>query len=294
MKTLLIWLFLLFSFGCSPDKNEPSHVSYSATDDMTRIVSLPKAPNRIVSLAPSITETLFALGLDSAIVGVTDYCDFPAAASTKKRIGGMTSPDFEAIVALHPDLIVMSTAGNTRKDFETLTSLGLIVFVSNPATIEDIYRSITALGRLCGREDQGGLIVGQLRARQELVARKAGAAPLQTVLLLFSLRPVVSAGKGTFVDELLTLGNLANVTHNSSTSYPLVSREEVLSLQPDWIIVTDELVQSIDEVGAAYPEWKMLKAVREGRVASISASLISRPGPRIIQGLDSLVNATRR
>ncbi len=294
MKTLLIWLSLLYIVGCSPDKHDPPHVLYSAIDDLARTVSLPKSPNRIVSLAPSITETLFSLGLDSAIVGVTDYCDFPAAAKTKQSIGGMTSPDFEAIVALRPDLIVMSTAGNTRKDFETLVSLGLNVFVSNPSTIEDIFRSIITLGRLCGREDQGSLIVEQLRARQESVVRKANATPHRTALLLFSLRPVVSAGKGTFVDELLRLGNLTNVTHNASTAYPLVSREEVLSLQPDWIIVTDELVQSIDEIGTAYPEWRMLKAVREGRIASVNANLISRPGPRIIEGLASLVEATKK
>ena len=286
-------LHLIFLIGCSPHKSEQPQSTRSATDDLARTVALPAPPNRIISLAPSITETLFALRLDSAVVGVTDYCDFPDAARAKTRIGGMTSPDFETIIGLHPDLIVMTTAGNARKDFEKLTALGLTVFVSNPATLEDIYRSILAVGRLCDRVNEGTAIVEQLRSKQEVIVRIAAGSQPQTVLLLLSLRPLVSAGKGTFVDELLTLGNLRNMVHDSPTSYPLISREEVLSRQPDWIIVSDEVAQSIEEVTTAYPEWKTLRAIREGRVVSVGASLISRPGPRIIEGLEALVNATR-
>jgi ABC-type Fe3+-hydroxamate transport system substrate-binding protein len=204
----------------------------------------------------------------------------------------MTSPDFETMIGLRPDLIVMTTAGNDRKDFEKLTSLGLNVFVSNPKTLEDIYRSILTLGRLCGRVNESSEVVDRMKYRQDIAVRKAGSAQPQTVLLLFSLRPLVSAGKGTFVDELLTAGNLRNVTHDSPTSYPLLSREEVVSRQPDWIIVSDDVVQSAGDIVASYPEWKSLRAVQKGQIALIGASLISRPGPRIIEGLEALVAMT--
>lgn len=297
MNILLRWIPFICIFllvHCSPKKTDPRSSAPIVRDDLGLDVSLPQYPRRIVSLAPSLTETLFALDLDSAIVGVTDFCDVPLQADLKPKVGGMTNPDYETIVRLRPELIVMTFAGNSRKDYDMLISLGLKVFVSNPATLEDIYRSMMALGQLCGKEVQSKELVAHMRAREAVAVQKARARPAQRVLLLFSLRPLISAGKGTFIDELLTKGNLENVTHDASTAYPLLSREEILSLQPDWIFGTDDVVHSIDEIVAAYPEWKKLAAIREGHVKVISADLISRPGPRIVRGLEILVDAIHR
>ncbi len=283
----------LAAASCSPPQQQPVSV-ISVTDDLGRTVSLSAEPRRIVSLAPSHTETLFALGLDSSIVGVTNYCDFPERAGAKTRVGGMTSPDFETIVSLQPDLVVVTTAGNSRKDFETLLSLGLTVFVSNPQTLEDIYRSVRTLGTLCRHDEEADILVQKMQSIRDSLVRRSAAAPAKRVLLLVSVRPLVSAARGTFIDELLRMANLNNVIQNSATAYPILSREEVLSLRPDWIVGTSEIVHSRDDLLAVFPEWKALPALREGNVVSVDPSLISRPGPRIVLGLEALVNAIHR
>lgn len=294
MNILLRWsplCCLLVLFHCSTQRDNSSLSLVTVQDDLGRNVSLPQYPSRIVSLAPSLTETLFALGLDSAIAGVTNYCNVPQQAGTKPKVGGLTNPDYETIVRLRPDLIVMTFAGNSRKDYDALISLGLNVFVSNPEKLEDVYRSIVTLGYLCGKEAESKEVVKNMQVREAAAVRKASAFKPQRVLLLVSLHPLIAAGKGTFVDELLTKGNCENITHRAATAYPLLSREEVLSLQPDWIVGTDDIVHSIDEIVAAYPEWEKLAAIRKRHVAVVSADLISRPGPRIILGLEALVDA---
>ena len=263
----------------------------SVRDDLGRTVSCPAPPRRIVSLAPSITETLFALNLDSAVVGVTDFCDYPPAAVRKHRVGGITNPNLEEITSLRPDLVVMTVSGNAQSDFDKLTSLGMKVFVSDPKTVDDIFRSIRDLGTLCGRDSIAGAMVDSLQERERQLIRTAAALPRKSVLLLLSLRPLIAVGNGTFIDELLTLANAANVTHDTPTAYPLLSREEIIRLQPDVLIGTKEIAHSTADLLTEYPEWNTLAALRDGHVALIDADLISRPGPRIIEGLDQLVRA---
>lgn len=263
----------------------------SVQDDLGRAVSCPTPPRRIISLAPSITETLFALNLDSAVVGVTDFCNYPPEATRKHRVGGITNPNLEEITSLRPDLVVMTVSGNAQSDFDKLVSLGMKVFVSDPKSVEDIFRSIRDLGTLCGRDSVAAAMVDSLQGRERSLIRAAAALPRKSVLLLLSLRPLIAVGKGTFIDELLTLANATNVTHDTPTAYPLLSREEIIRLQPDVLIGTKEIASSTADLLSEYPEWNSLTALRDGRVALVNADLISRPGPRIVEGLDQLVRA---
>ena len=277
--------------GCRRAEQPPTPRSLSVRDDLSHVVTLRQNPQRIVSLAPNVTEILFALGADSAVIGVTDYCDYPPAALTKPRIGGMLNPNLERIIELRPDLVLMSGSGNIKSDYEKLTSSGITVLVTYPRNVENVLASITAIGTLTGRNQAADSIAHALGQQKEDLMRMAGDKPKQSVLMLLSLNPIVAIGPGTFVHELLTLANAENIAREATMAYPVLSREAILRSQPDVLIATNDIVHSTDDILRAYPEWKRLKAVQRGRVALVDASLVSRPGPRLIEGLRALISA---
>lgn len=281
-------LLLAAVLGCRRTEQPPAPRSLSVSDDLGHVVTLEQNPQRIVSLAPNITEILFALGADSTVIGVTDYCDYPPGARSKPHVGGMLNPNLERIIELRPDLVLMSGSGNIKSDYEKLTSSGVTVFVTYPRTVENVFASITTIGALTGRKIAADSIVRSLRRQQEELASIARGQPKLSVLMLLSLNPIVAIGPGTFVNELLMLANAENVAREATMAYPVLSREEILRSQPDVLIATNDIVHSTDDILKAYPEWKRLKAVQKRRVALVDASLVSRPGPRLIDGLRSL------
>lgn len=287
----LILGFVLCLSSCQQERKQHPQIMISATDDLGHVVALHRVPQRIISLAPSITETLFALGLDSSVAGVTDYCDYPEAAMKKAKIGGMLNPNIERVLALQPDLVLMSGSGNMRPDYEKLTSSGVTVFVSYPRSIDGVFKSVADAGILTSRKPMADSIVTRLKKRRDELAHQAASQQKRTVLMLLSLKPIVAIGPGTFLDELITLANGENIARNSSTAYPLLSREEILRRQPDVIIATNDIVRSTEDIISSYPEWKALVAIQNRRVAVIDASIVSRPGPRIVEGLEAIMNA---
>jgi len=292
MRTLTIILAaaLLWS-SCTREEKKQAHGSVSRSDDVGHTVVLQHAPQRIISLAPSITETLFALGLDSSIIGVTDYCDYPPSAKLKPKVGGIMNPNVERIIALRPDLVLMSGSGNMKSDYDKLCSSGIIVFVSYPHTIEDIFKSISDAGVLTSATPKADSLLQYLRMRKQELVSEAAAQPKRTVLMLLSLNPIVAIGPGTFLDEMITLAHGENIAHTATTAYPLLSREEILRRQPDVIIATNDIVRSSGDILSMYPEWKTLSAIRNRRIGIIDASIVSRPGPRIIDGLEAVAKA---
>jgi iron complex transport system substrate-binding protein len=257
------------------------------TDDLKRSVTLERSARRIVSLAPSITESLFAIGAGDRIVGVTDYCNYPPAARTIPRVGGIVNPSIEAIVALRPDVIVMSMEGNLRQDFTTLTSLGTPVFVTNPRSLEGIYRSLTALGRLTGRNAVAESLVRTLTARERVVLEKTVKVKPR-VLFLVSVQPIIAVGANTFANELLTGSHAVNIAAAASATYPMLSREFVITANPEVILVMSDVLADVSRLTALFPEWASLSAVRARRVFRVDADIVSRPGPRATDGLESL------
>lgn len=282
---------LISVLSCRQADRPPTQPTHSATDDLGHVVTVRTVPQRIVSLAPNITEILFALGLDSAVAGVTDYCDYPPAARNKPRIGGMLNPNLERVLDLRPDLVLMSGSGNMKSDYDKLTSAGVAVFVTYPRTVDSVLVSISTIGALTGRKNAADSIVKELVSQKEELFRNARQAPRKSVLMLISLSPLVAIGPGTFLNELITLANADNIARDAGMAYPVLSREDILRRQPDVIIATNDIVRSTDDILRAYPEWKSLKAVQRKQVALVDASLVSRPGPRVIEGLKVILQA---
>jgi iron complex transport system substrate-binding protein len=265
----------------------------AVTDDLQRSVTLRAPAQRIVSLAPSITESLFSIGAGFQVVGVTDYCNYPPEAKLKPHVGGMTTPSIETIAALRPDLILVSMEGNLREDFSNLTALGVPVAVTNPRSLEGIYASLTMLGKLTGNVDSAAHVVAALRAREKSIAR-AVAPNAPRVLLLVSIQPLIAAGDRTFITELLSRAGAHNVAAGVKMTYPTLNREAVVQDDPDVIFVMSDVLSTPEALVQMYPEWKRLSAVRNGRVHRINADIVSRPGPRAVDGLQILSSFIHR
>ncbi len=278
-------IFLVFPLYEQPHQQSPHP---TITDDLGRTVTVTKPLTRIVSLAPNITEILYAIGADSILAGVTDYCDYPSQAKQKPHMGGMINPNIETIVGTHPDLVLMSVEGNSRLDFEKLEKLSIPVFATNPRTIEGVMKSILDIGTLTGAGQKAERFVAELRSRRDSIVAITRRQGRSRVLLVISLTPLMVAGSGSFVNELITDAGGINLGTAGKGSYPIFSREEILRLQPDEIILTSDIAIPLDQLLQRFPEWRTLHAVQQNAVSTIDASLISRPGPRVIDGLGRL------
>jgi iron complex transport system substrate-binding protein len=263
------------------------------TDDLGRRVDLPVPAHRIVSLAPSLTESLFAIGAGDQVVGRTRFCDYPEEALRLPSVGGMTNPSLESIVARRPDLIVLSMEGNTRDDFPRLASLGVPLYVSNPRTLAGIYRSLDQLGILTGRQEQAQRLIDSLQHCEQDLKATASRQPL-SALVLVSIQPLMAAGGNTLLNELLTLAGARNPAASMPGHYPAISREAVLADPPDVLFLTSDLPDDRASLISLFPEWKNLPALQKGRVYSLDAAILSRPGPRSLEGLRLIIQCLSR
>ena len=265
--------------------------SFTVTDDLHREVSLRSPATRIVSLAPSITETLFAIGAEGQIAGVTTYCTYPSAAKMKPAVGGITNPSIETIVSLRPDLILLSMEGNVRDDFTKLQGLGVPLFVTNPRTLSGIYKSILEIGRLTGRTRQALAVVRSMKTTEDSLAALASSQPPRSVYLFVSLQPIIVVGGATFLNEMLHMAGAENLAAEAPSTYPTLSREAVVANQPEVLLFVSDILSDPGALVELYPEWRHLKAVQSGRVYSVDADIVSRPGPRAAEALKMIFHA---
>ncbi len=265
-----------------------SQAQIALEDDLGRRVTLPHPATRIVSLAPSITESLFAIGAGSQVVGVTDYCNYPPEAQSCRRVGGIINPSIEAIVGLSPDLIIVSMEGNQRQDFLTLTGLQIPVFVTNPRTLEAINLSLRDLGALTGHTREAAALTDSL-SRRTAQLRMIAAGERTRTLFFVSVQPLMAVGDRTFLNELLTAAGAENLAAPTGMTYPSLSREMVLTQDPGVVLITSDAFDSTQSISTLYPEWAQLTAVRTGHVYRVPPDLVTRPGPRAVDGLAMLI-----
>jgi iron complex transport system substrate-binding protein len=261
------------------------------TDHLGRRVTLPERPQRIVSLAPSLTETLYALGAGDRLVGVTNYCDYPAEALNKPKIGDMLNPNLERVTALHPDLVLITKEGNRRDTLNALEHLNIPTFAVETERLEDISRMFRDVGRAVGEAAAGVNLANTLDQRVTRVQRAVAGRPARRVLMVIWLQPMVSVGRGTFLNDLLERAGARSIADTDSQPWPKLSVEEIVRSDPEYIVVTrspgfspgrDELLK--------LPGWKELTAVKQDRIVSLPDT-VQRPGPRIADMLDLLARA---
>ena len=259
------------------------------TDEMGRKVAIAKNPGRIVSLAPNITETLFAIGLDKEIVGVTVFSDYPAAAGKKPRVGSFVNLSIEKIVALSPDLVIATANGNRKKTMLKLESMGIPVYVIRPEGFEDIFKTIVNIGRITGKEDAATALVDKLQRRVRRVLSMTGSLKKPRVFFQIGVDPIVSVGRDAIHNRLITLAGGINILGDSAIEYPRISIEKVIMKRPDVIIIS-----SMRRGGKFTREknkwnvWKDIPAVTSGRIHIIDSDLTDHFSPRIVDGLEEL------
>jgi iron complex transport system substrate-binding protein len=208
----------------------------TVTDELNRSVAIIQNPQRIISLAPNITEMLFALGLGERVVAVTSYCDFPPEAKTKEKIGDTLQPNLERIIALRPDLVVVSTASQVERLTRQLDQLGIPVYATNPRTVRDVLRSIRHLGEATGVVTQAQALATALEERIHRVEVRVADQPKPRVLFVLQLGPLITVGRDTFINDLITLAGGESISGDQSTEYPQFSLETAMARAPEVII----------------------------------------------------------
>jgi len=246
---------------------------------------------RYISLAPSTTEILFALGLDNEIVGVSSYCNYPPQAADKTRVGDFSHPNLEIISALKPDYI-FCTGLEQAPAVERLKALGFRVYCADPANMEQLLTTIRDISFITKKERSGEELTGNIRAAVAAVAVEASAVPAAErarVFLEIWHEPLMTAGRGSFVDELVGLAGGVNVAHNVPRPYCNFSAEKVVVLDPDCIILTYmDNENALKLLGTRFG-WREIKAVKNKRVFNdINPDLLLRPGPRVAEGVREL------
>jgi iron complex transport system substrate-binding protein len=281
----------LASLALSPQAAVPSSAGRIVTDEVGREVKVPATVNRIVTLAPNLTETIYALGLEDRLAGDTDYCDTPPAAKAKPHVGSPVSPSLEAIVALRPDLVLATTSINRLGTVDALARLGIAVYTSDPHTVRGMLNSIASMADLMGQGPAGAALAAQLQARLDALRARLADRPIVHVLFVVWEDPLITIGQNTFIADALRWAGAESVIL-SSQNYPRISLEEVVRLEPDYIVLTSdhEAAEGSDAAALRAREgWKQLQAVQEDHVAVVGDG-IDRPSPGLVAAIEELAH----
>lgn len=257
-------------------------------DQTGRTLTLPAPPRRIVSLVPSVTEVLFAIGAQDLLVGVTDFCDYPPEAKRKPHVGDMLSPNLETLVTLKPDLVVATRSGNREETFDQLKRLGIPIYLVDPSTVDDVLRLVADLGELTGHRERAAAVDKDLERRIAAVRETVAGRPRPRVLYVLWPQPLIVPGKGALVTELIELAGGASVTADQGQGYPRMSLEAAVGRAPEVIILARHGSRSGP---AARQQWERLEsmpAIKSGRLYMADGDLMHRYGPRVVAGLEAL------
>jgi iron complex transport system substrate-binding protein len=260
------------------------------TDEMGRQVRIPYPAKRIISLAPSITEILFALGLDEEVAAITNFCDYPETVLNKPRIGGFVNPDIEKIVSLKPDLIIGIRDGNRIDTVHRLNDSDFPVYLIDPKGFDGVMRTIKNIGDVVGREKESRKMIKEMVNKREKIITLTQSLPKPKIFFQLGDAPMVTVGKGTLADDLIRLAGGRSISEDESVSYPVYSIETVLLKAPEIIIMTSmDSKKNSPHLVKKWESWKSIPAVRTNSIYVIDSNLVDRPTPRIVEGLEALV-----
>lgn len=292
---LIVSIILLAGLpACTPSTTAQETVPVVVTDGLGREVRLNATPQRIVSMAPSTTEILYAVGAGGQLVGRDEFSNYPQEASALPSVGGsMGDYNLEQIVSLKPDLVLAAEI-NTPEQVKALEDLDITVFyLSNPADVEGVFELLTTVGELTGHSNEAEALVKNLVGRVDAAKAKVTGAE-STPKVFYELdgsdpaKPW-TAGSGTFIDTLIRLAGGENVAASMEGSWGQFSQEGLIVADPDFILLGDAAYGTTAEQVAARPGWESIEAVKTGRVLPFNDDTVSRPGPRLVDALEELV-----
>ncbi len=253
-------------------------------------ITIPAEPQRIISLVPSHTEILYALGLSEQIVGVSEYCNYPPAAAEKPKVGGFSNVDLEQVIGLRPDLVLASTL-HVAEIVPALQQRKITVYVDEPQTVQGTLLSILTIGHITGRDAEAEALVAAMQDRIQAVQDTVREAPRPRVFWELGAE-LFTAGPGSFINDLIVMAGGDNVAADADSPWPQLSVEAIVLHDPDVIVLADHNYGETAEMVKSRPGWKEIRAVKEGRIVEITDDdVMSRPGPRVVEALEFLARA---
>jgi iron complex transport system substrate-binding protein len=260
------------------------------TDEAGRRVIIPEKIDRIVSLAPNLTEIVYAVGAGDRLVGDTTYCDYPEAAKKVAKVGDTMTPSVERIIALKPQIVLVSTASQLEAFTQQLSEQHIAVYVTDPHTLEEVFNSVLTLSALFGDPQQSARISQEMSQRVAVVRETLKGVKPVRVFYQVSGEPLYTIGKDSYLDDLVRRAGGVSVTNNVPGAFPRFSDEAALAAKPEAIILPTG--GSMGEANsAAVAALKNSPAVVNGRIYRINGDLLSRPGPRLVDGLEQMARA---
>jgi iron complex transport system substrate-binding protein len=284
-------LLLANALACTRPREsaEPANTQ-QLTDDAGRNVTLPARVERVITLAPNLTEIVFAVGAGDRVVGNTSYCDYPAEAKNVAKVGDTLHPSLERIIALRPQVVLVSTASQLEVFTQQLQSQNIAVFVTDPHDLEGVFKSIEQIGRMLGQEQQARELVGKLRARTNAVGQAVKQTQPVRVFYQLSAQPLYTAGHDAFATDLMRRAGAVSVTSDVPGAWPTYSNESALAAKPDAIILPTGGSMGPANMDVAEP-LRSSPAAQTGRVYKINDDHLTRPGPRAVDGLEEMAHA---
>jgi cobalamin transport system substrate-binding protein len=295
-KYIAFWLiaasFALFACRTEAPKNaaqdntQTSATAREIVDDLGRRVKIPAQVTRAVSLAPNLTEIVFSVGAGDKLVGVTTFCNYPKEAESIAKIGDTMTPNIESIIALKPQVVLVSTASQIENFTKTLDEQGIVYFVTNPQNLDGIYKSIVAVGEIFGKTEKARETVENLKRRVAEVEAKTANAPRVKTFVQIDKEALFTIGKDSYITDLIARAGGVSATADVETAYPKINKEAAFALNPEAIILSES-----PDNQTPNDAFKNSPAVKNGKIFKINADIISRPAPRIVDALEQIAKA---
>lgn len=305
MYLLVITLILATFTGCtSKSKNEEGTDSESKTeenvseakypmevvDQFGNKITLEKQPEKIISLAPSHTEILFSLGLGDKIVGVTSYCDYPEEAKSKEKIGDFSGINIEKVIELNPDLVVQYGQGD-EEVVGKIKEAGIPVVSYEPESVEEVINAIKEIGNITGAVEEAEKVTKAMEEKKNEIADKIKDAEKVKVFYEVWHDPLMAAGPGSFMDQLINLAGGENIAKDAQGEYPQFDVEQLIERNPDVYLTAQDLEEKTVDSIKARPGYDNINAVKNDRIYLLDPNISSRPGPRIVDAFELVAKA---
>jgi iron complex transport system substrate-binding protein len=277
--TLVATLIMFWESPCQPAEE--------FTDALGRVVRVESPPQRIVSLAPSLTEILYALGLGDRVAGVTQFSYYPPEARGKPKVGSYVNLSVEKIISLNPDMVIGTVDGNEPGVVRLLEQAGIHVYIVNPRTVREAIGTIAEIGALCGVRKRAQALSKGLALRVDRVSKKVAGRRRPLVFLQINISPIMTVNGHTIHHDVIRLAGGENMTEKAPMTYPRINLEEVIQRRPEVIIISSmERGGRFERARKAWLEWPSIPAARTGRIHMVDSDLLDRPSPRIVKGLE--------
>ena len=285
-KILLVGLAVLAlaMAGCQrPAARIVSEPTRQLVDDLGRTVSVPAKVSRVVSTAPSVTENVFAVGAGDRLVGVTTFCNYPEEAKAIAKVGDTLNPNMETIVALKPDVVLVSSASQLENFTKVLEQNGIAVYVTSPTTLDDVFKDLGKLGELFATAQEASELVYDLRGRVDALANRLRDERPARVFVQISREPLFTIGKESFLNNVIIKAGAESVTADVATAYPKLNPEAASAMDPDAIIISES-----PDNQQPNDAFRNSPAVKNRRIFKVNADLLSRPGPRLVDAMEQI------